>query len=248
MSWTLTRSSTWRCAAFLMLGVASLHAQEGAVYLESGLGRRQGDFGTPITTTLDFAYGTVGYATPTFDVSATLPFLHSKASGNGSNGTETGHGDLILRGARHLLGDVFSGFTLDGGLAVKIPTASKSTGFGTGKVDAGGFLEPGYRFSHWQVSVLGGWIQAGNTGGTANTGAYVVGTGLSLFQDRARYTLSFEARGSQFQGAPGAREIHGDMFYLLSRKWALKAGAFAGLTNGGPRNGFGLAVVYWPSL
>ena len=34
--------------------------------------------------------------------------------------------------------------------------------------------------------------------------------------------------------------------FLFTSKGAPKASAFTGLNNGGPRNGLGLAVVYWP--
>jgi len=74
----------------------------------------------------------------------------------------------------------------------------------------------------------------------------VVGSALSLFQYRTKYSLSFEARGPQFQGSPGAREITVDVFHLFNPKWAIKASAFVGLSNGGPKNGLGLAIVYWP--
>jgi len=253
-----------------LLGVlcSSGYAQTsgGALYLESGLGRRSGDFGSPTTSTLSFAYGTVGYASSRYDVSATLPMLQLKTTGNGTSEQSSGSGDVLLRGIRRFVGNGISGFYLDGGLALKLPTANDSKGLGTGKMDIGVFLTPHYRWDRLQVSGLAGWIKTGGFGGMGsgmgsgmgggstvtqsddgmNGGAYVVGSALSLFHYRTKYSLSFEARGPQFQGSPGAREITADVFHLFNPKWAMKASAFVGLSNGGPKNGLGLAIVYWP--
>lgn len=238
----------------------------GALYLESGLGRRSGDFGSPTTSTLIFGYGTVGYASSRYDVSTTLPILQLKTTGNGTSEQSSGTGDVLLRGVRRLAGTGISGFSLDGGLALKLPTANDSKGLGAGKMDIGAFLSPFYRWDQLQVSAVAGWIKTGGFGGMGtgmgsgmgggtsidsgsdgmNGGAYVVGSALSLFQDRTKYSLSFEARGAQFQGSPGAREITADVFHLFNPKWAMKASAFVGLSNGGPKNGLGLAIVYWP--
>lgn len=78
------------------------------------------------------------------------------------------------------------------------------------------------------------------------SGLYLLGASVSALLPGTRITGTFQARGPQYTWQPGAREVGLGVYRTLGPKWALRASAFAGLTNGGPRNGVDLAVVYWP--
>lgn len=254
--WSRISISTNRLHRVFQLGIAlvlastSLKADDPALYLEGGVGQRRGDFGTPVTSQLSAAYGTMGYASSTYDLSVTLPILRLDVSGNGQSTSATGMGDVLIRGIRRFVPETNSGFAFDGGLALKLPTANTDKGLGTGKADVGGFIAAHQRWNRLQITLLGGWVQSGSMGGTASqstrSGFYAVGTGLSYYLDRTKWSLAFEARGSQYAGLAGAREVSLGMFHLMSKRLGLRGSVSAGLSDGSPKTGFGLGVVYWP--
>lgn len=242
----------WIVSGVIALGVAStrLKAQEPALYLEGGFGHKQGDFGTPTLSKLDLAYGTLGYASPTFDVNVTVPILRLEAQGGGQDVSNMGLGDILIRGVHRFVRETPSGFAFDGGLAVKLPTANSDKGLGTGRADIGGFMSMHQRWDRIQATLLGGWIQSASASDTASqyarTGIYTAGIGLSYYADRAKYSIAYEARGALYQGTPAPREISLGMLKMLNPKLALRGSFIAGLNDGTPKTSFGLGLVYWP--
>lgn len=234
----------------LALLASLVRAAEPALYLEGGLGVKQGNFGTSVTSRLGLAYGSLGYASDRFDVSLSVPYLRLQTSGGGQDVIESGLGDVLLRGARRLVPETEEGFSLDGVLAVKLPTADSNKGLGTGQTDVGGFLGLHQRWDRIQATLTGGWIQ-GSTGGnlapvTTSSGAYAAGIGLTYIGERGRYSMGFQARGAQYVGLPAPREATLDLFRMVGARTALRGSVILGLNDGSPRTSFGLGVVYWP--
>lgn len=234
----------------LVLASTCLKSQEPALYLEGGFGHKQGDFGTPILSKLNMAYGTVGYASSTFDLNVTVPVLRLESQGPGVNYSADGLGDVLIRGVHRFVPETSGGFSFDGGLAVKLPTADSNKGLGTGQMDVGGYLATHQRWDRIQANLLGGWIQNGTTNemtaAGASSGIYTAGIGISYYADTARYSMSYEARGALYAGTPAPREITLDVFKMLSPRFAMKAAVIAGLNDGTPRTNVGLGFVYWP--
>lgn len=224
-------------------------AQEPALYLEGGLGHKQGDFGTSTLSKLDLAYGTVGYASPTFDVNVTAPFLRLNAQGGGQDVSNSGLGDILLRGVHRFVPETAAGFAFDGGLALKLPTANSDKGLGTGRTDFGGFLSTHQRWDRVQATLLGGWIQSTSMNDAnpyLRNGIYTAGVGLSYYADDAKFSVGYEARGAQYQGTAAPRELSLGLFMMLNPKLALRGSFIAGLNDGSPRTSLGLGLVYWP--
>ncbi len=247
------RTVSFRRAA-LLVALALLpslaHADEPALYLEGGLGAKQGDFGSPTLSRLGLAYGTLGYASSRFDLSLSVPYLHLQTSGGGQDATASGLGDVLVRGIRRLVPETESGFSLDGALAVKFPTADQAKGLGTGQLDVGGFLGLHQRWNRVQATLIGGWIQgqpgdALSSTATAN-GIYTAGIGLTYLAERGRYSVAYEARGAQYTGVPAPREASLGLFRMLTERLAIKGSFILGLNDGSPRTSFGLGVIYWP--
>lgn len=233
----------------LFLSAGLLRSQEVIPYVELGAGRKQGDFGTPIQNTLWMGYATAGASGGRWDANLTVPFLGLDRDGAGVSLRDRGLGDIVAQGAYRFLPETEEGWSLDGGGALKFPTASDTKGLGTGRTDAGAFLSLHQRLGLFQWTLLGGWIQAitSNQPSSADgytSGAYVAGLRGEWDFDRARWGLAFEARGATFQGEPGARELTLDVFHPLTPTWGLKAAVTAGFTDGGPRQSVGVAVVH----
>lgn len=250
-SWAIWRT-VWMVAGVIALVLVStcLKAEEPALYLEGGLGHKQGDFGTSTLSKLNLAYGTVGYASSSFDFNVTVPYLSLEAQGGGADSSTSGLGDILVRGMHRFVSETSSGYSFDGGLALKLPTASSDKGLGTGRVDVGGFLALHQRWGRIQANLLGGWIQSASANDTTNpylrNGIYTAGIGLSYFADSAKFSVGYETRGALYQGTEVPREIALDVFKMLTPKLAMKGSFIAGLTDGSPKTSVGLGFVYWP--
>lgn len=234
----------------LVLASTCLKAEAPVFYLEGGLGHKQGDFGTSTLGKVNLAYGTMGYASSTFDLNVTVPVLSLNAQGGGVDSSATGLGDILLRGVRRIVPETTSGFSLDGGLALKLPTASSGQGLGTGRVDLGGFVALHQRWDRIQANLLGGWIQSASANDATNpylrNGIHTAGIGLSFYADSAKFSVAYEVRGALYQGTQAPRELALDVFKLLSPKLAMKGSIVAGLTDGSPNTSVGLGFIYWP--
>jgi hypothetical protein len=234
----------------LVLATACLKAEDPALYIEGGIGHMQGDFGTATLSKLNLAYGTIGYASSTYDLNVTVPVLSLDTQGGGVDSSASGLGDILIRGVHRFVPETPSGYSLDGGLALKLPTANSDKGLGTGRLDVGGFLAAHQRWDRIQATLLGGWIQSASSNDTTvpatRNGIYTAGVGLSYFADSAKYSVAYEARGALYQGTQAPREVSLDVFKMLTAKLAMKASFIAGLTDGSPKSSLGLGFVYWP--
>ncbi|WP_306601416.1 hypothetical protein [Geothrix sp. 21YS21S-2] len=229
---------------------AGLPAQAPSGYLEAGIGRRQGDYGLATTNRLDLAYGAAGLATSSYDVNVAVPYLRVESQEGGKTIRTTGLGDVLVRGLRRILPETLGGQALDGGLAVKLPTAKKDKGLGTGLTDVGGFLAAHQRFGRIQFSASGGWIQSSSSKDAAGTpiraGIYTAGAGLSYEGRRSKVSLTWLGQGSQYPGMPAPREVALELYQSLGYPFALGASFGAGLNDGAPRTRFGLSLSYRP--
>lgn len=234
-------------ALFVMFLPSRSPAQEGKAYLEVAGGYKTGDFGTPTRTNLFFVTPTLGYVSPTYDVSVAIPYLFLETSGSqaGMMNTESGVGDVILRGGRVLVPENKSGFSLDGSLALKLPTADEAKGLGTGETDYGAFLGIHQRLDSFKLSLLAGYIKVGDPPSIDYNDIYLYGIGLSrIFGSTELYT-SFEGRRTVVPGAQNPQEVNAGFFHVLNADYAIKGGVFGGLNNGGPDFGLNLGIVRW---
>ncbi|MBI1753850.1 MAG: hypothetical protein HY014_09205 [Acidobacteria bacterium] len=236
--------------ALLLLGGAGspLRAQELTAYVQVGGGWRQGDYGTPVRSTLWMGYATLGAARGKWDASLTVPTLQVTREEGGVVTRDRGLGDVLLRGTVLLWPENEAGWSLDGTGVVKLPTASESAGLGTGRTDGGGFLVARHRGGAFQWTFLGGWIRGSASPSSAGPetltpGGYVLGLGLAFHANLTRWELSVGGRGSARADTPGAREVSLGMFHPFSPAWGLQASFTAGLNDGGPRRSADLALI-----
>src|SRR5512143_1881617 len=226
---------------FTLLPYAAL-AYDGRSYLEVGGGYKTGDFGTPVRSNLFYFSPILGYVAPRYEVSVTVPYLFLSNSGGGITNSESGIGDIILRGSRVLMPEGKSGFSLDGTLAIKIPTADETKGLGTGEADYGAFLGAHQRVDKFKLSLSFGYIKVGDPPSINFNDIYLYGIGISRIFGTTELFSSFEGRRAIIPGAKNPQEINVGLFHVLNRDWAVKGGTFAGLNKGGPDFGlnFGL--------
>jgi hypothetical protein len=227
-------------ALFLFLAAGSASAADGRGYLDLSGGYKSGDFGTPVTTNLLYSIATLGYASPEYDFSVSAPWLRLS---DGS--TETGPGDVILRGQHLLVPEGSSGLSLDGSVAIKLPTADETKGLGTGEADYGGFLGLHQRFGSYKLSLLGGYILTGDPPGIDYRNIVLYGIGLAKTFVATQVMISFEGRQAVVSGMKNPQEIHAGVFHILNADYAVKASGFVGLNNGGPDSGVEAGIIRW---
>jgi hypothetical protein len=232
----------------IVLAPFTAGAENGRGYLEVSGGYKTGDFGTPIRTNLYYIAPALGYVSTTYDVSVTMPYLFLKNSGNSQTGmmnSTSGMGDIILRGGRVFIPEGDGGFSLDGALAVKLPTADKNKGLGTGEPDYGAFISGHQRFDKTKLSLLTGYIKVGEPSSVTYNDVYLYGIGISQIINSTELYTSFEGRRAMIPGQKNPQEINVGFFCALNTDYAVKGNTFAGLNKGGPDFGLSVGVVRW---
>ena len=220
-------------------------ADTGRGYLELGGSYKTGDFGTPTKSNLYYFSSAIGYVAPIYDASVTVPYLSLTNRTGSQSQTESDVGDIILRVGRMLVPEGTGGLSLDGALAVKLPTADEMKGLGTGEVDLGAFIGLHQRLGGVKVSLNGGYIKVGDPPRVNYIDIYLFGIGISKIFGFTELHTSFEGRRAIVPGAKDPREITAGFFHVLNVDYAIKGSVFTGLNNGGPDFGTNLGVVRW---
>ncbi|MHB8845822.1 MAG: hypothetical protein ACYC7L_13865 [Nitrospirota bacterium] len=220
-------------------------AENGRAYLDMSVGYKTGDFGTTTKSQLYYLSPTFGYVTPHYDAGITVPYLNSLIKTGGATTAERGLGDVVVRGGRVLIPEDDGGFSLDGALAVKLPTADKNKGLGTGETDYGAFLSAHQRLDAIKVSVFTGYIKVGDPPSVNYNDIYLYGIGLARFFSRTELYASFEGRRATVPGAKNPQEVNLGFFHVLNADYAVKGNTFVGLNNGGPDFGLSFGMVKW---
>ena len=228
---------------FALAGVAAA-SQDGRYYLDLSAGFKTGDFGTPVTSNLYYFAPAFGYIAPRYDVSVTLPVLSLTTEAAGQSTTETGIGDVVLRGGAELL-PAGRGFSLYGSLAAKLPTADETRGLGTGATDIGAFATLSRELGPVKLRLLTGYIKVGDPSGQNLDDVLLYGLGLSGMRGSTHLYGSVEGRTASVPGADAPLETNVGFLHPLNPRHWVKGSAFIGLSDGGPRFGASLGFVQW---
>ncbi len=220
-------------------------AQDGRKYVEISGGYLTGDFGTPLKSDLYYISPAIGYVAPRYEVTITAPYLRLTNELAGQTNTESGIGDILLRGGYVLMPETNGGTSLDGLFAIKIPTADEAKGLGTGETDLGASISLHQRFEKYRMSLMGGYIKIGDPALVDFNDLYVYGIGITREFRTTEISASFEGRRALLPGSDGPQEIHLRFFHLLNQDYSIKGGAFAGLNDGGPDFGMNFGIVRW---
>lgn len=234
---------------FLALGLAAFStaapAADGRAYVALDGGVQAGDFGTPVRSTLYSVAPTLGYYARDYDLSVTVPYLSLTQSAAGQSASESGLGDIVVRAGYALVPERTSGLSLNGAVAVKLPTADETKGLGTGETDVGATLLLGQRFGPVRLSLLGGFIKVGDPAGQDYNDVYLYGVGVARTWSDTGLYAALEGRRALVAGADNPLEVRAGFFHLFSHRFAIRTTAFAGLNDGGPAYGASFGFVQW---
>jgi hypothetical protein len=220
-------------------------AAEGRGYLDFNGGYKTGDFGTATRSNLYYFSPALGFVTPRYDMSVTIPYLFLSNETSGLTNTEEGFGDIILRGGMVLLPETQNGFSVTGSVAVKVPTADENKGLGTGEPDYGGFLGVRKRIGQNRLTLSAGYIRIGDAPGADFNDVYVYGMGYARMFTRTELSAWYEGRRSLIPDSKNPQEISIGFFHIVNQDYSIKGNSFVGLNNGGPDLGLNLGLVRW---
>jgi hypothetical protein len=164
----------------------------------------------------------------------------------GQNATESGLGDIILRGRYYIVEekDWTPLVAVTGRL--KLPTADETRGLGTGKMDEGVGTEISKRLGdNWMTFLDGGFNIIGRPQGLnlRNQWWYDVGAGYYFMQNLLG-SVYFEEYRSLVSGAQNIRDVFFGMSYRASSEWRFNGGVAVGLSNGAPDQVFSVGTSY----
>jgi hypothetical protein len=220
-------------------------AAEGRSYLDLSAGYMSGDFGTATSSRLFSISPTLGYVALRHDFSVTVPYLSLTNKTSGVNSTESGLGDIIVRAGAVLFPENAAGLSVNGSLAVKLPTADETRGLGTGETDYGAFASIQQRLQAFRLSATAGYLRTGDPTGLNYDDGFSYGIGLSRRFTRTTLYGSYDNRRAVIPGFENPQEVSAGFFHILNTDYAVKGHLFVGLNNGGPDGGGSLGVVRW---
>lgn len=220
-------------------------AADGRTYIGLDGGYKTGDFGTSTRSDLYYLAPVFGYVSPTYGFSLTAPYLRLTDKTGTQSTTETGIGDVVLRGNMVFIPEGKGGLSFDGVLAMKLPTADETKGLGTGETDYGLSFGLHKRLEEIKFSFMAGYIKIGNPPSFNYDDIYLYGVGVSRVFGRTNLYTSFEGRSSVIPGAKNPQELNFGFFHVLSSQYSLKGNVFFGLNDGGPNLGYTVGLVRW---
>lgn len=225
-------------------------AGEKNTYIGISGGYGTGDFGGETRTNLAYVMVEAGYVGQSYEISAIVPYLFlSSGDGSGQNGgmmnMTGGMGDIILKGSKSLVNSSDNGFTIDGTLSVKLPTASKEDGFGTGETDYGVFLDIGKQIDRLKISLMPGYIFTGSTSEQTYNDIEIYGIGASTVSGNTYFQVSYEYRTAFVPQTKDPQFLNGNIYHIFNDTFALKGDVSFGLNKGAPDLGLKLGLITW---
>ncbi|MGH7278086.1 MAG: hypothetical protein ACREJG_05305 [Candidatus Rokuibacteriota bacterium] len=258
------------CAVLVacMLGLALPPAASGQAprehfQLKIGPSYDEGDFGTSDTTRTFFLPLTLKYLGDRFDVGVTMSYVSIDSAGGvtivdgrpvetgeerGARRTDSGFGDIFLRGRYFLIDDPGPQSPLPAlspTLVLKIPTADEDDSLGTGEPDFGFGLELDKTFGNLIVFGEVSYRIIGDPPGQdfRNRPAAYVGAGLRL-SDLVTVIGLVDWRRALIAENDDPLELVGVVSLRLTPTILVSPNAFVGLTDGSPDFGIGVELSY----
>jgi hypothetical protein len=233
--------------------------------LSTSLNYDSGKYGTSTRSSSLYVPLTVERYWGDWKASLTMPYLSQTSNGQVTNvggrplrvrgGTATtttatttrsGPGDAVIRGGYDLMHDDPQPFDLTATAKVKIPTADKNKGLGTGQFDEGLGLEFGKLVvPGWTLLADAYYTVIGNPPGTHLNNEVAVDFGfMHPVQTNLTLTVLLEGSNALVSGEPAPVDLRGILGCKLSERGRLFGGILLGLSRGNADYGFSLGGSY----
>ena len=221
-----------------------------------------GDYGTSETTNTVYWPFTLKRYWERADASFTIPLLYQETGPGvtaiggrafqtsrftfGSEATDSGIGDMLLKGRYYLFDETSQDFNLAAAGKIKFPTADDEEGLGTGEFDEGFGLEAGKTLNaFWSLYADIYYTFIGEPPGTDldNEVAFNVGAGYNL-TDETSASLFYQERTALVDGRDNPRDIFLALNHELNNTTDVFGGVSFGVSDGSPDFGVTAGTKY----
>ncbi len=231
-------------------------ADDSGLTATTGVDWSRGDYGTNADTEIVVVPFSLRYKTGDVRLTATLPWLRIDGSsaivGDGRGGTvldpnaprsvRSGLGDVSL-GVAWGIPEEPLGFGLDLSGRVKLPTAERSRGLGTGATDVSVGAELSRSFGALTPFVSVGYRMPGDPDGIDLHNAWNGSVGASVALGSSVLVASYDYREATSNLAYDSEELFGAFSTPLSEQLNLTVYGSAGLSRGAPDIGVGSMIA-----
>jgi outer membrane putative beta-barrel porin/alpha-amylase len=255
---TIPTLSRLLLAASLLAGALPCAAADGNWKLSESITYEQGTFGTGTETTTVYVPTTIKRYFEKGDFSLIVPFIHLDGSslvttiegvpirgakkhraGQAATTSANGIGDMVVKGSYYLLDEESQLLNLSPVARIKIPTASRTDGLGTGKVDGGFGVEASKTLHQWTLFTDAYYTIIGSpVAGQRLDNQFAVDFGAG---DQILSTLSlalfYEVKTAIVPGTPSPQDLMASADYKLTQAIHIFGGGSAGLSDGSPDYG-----------
>jgi hypothetical protein len=233
----------WKASALFdyETGKFGTAARTDTVYIPVTLKRYWGDWDAALT---------VPYLSETTNGQVTnvggRPTRIHRTSGATTTTTESGLGDMLVRGGYAILTEDHQPLDLTAVGRIKLPTADRDKNLGTGEFDETLGLEAGKRVvDDWTVLADFYYTFIGSPPGTDlnDQAAFDLGFSHPLQKD-LKLTVLFEESNPLVSGESAPLDLRGMLDYRLNERSRLYGGLLVGLSDGSPDFGLNLGASY----
>ena len=229
--------------------------------LTTGISFASGRFTAPTRTDILIVPTGLRYATGPFRFTGTLPYLHIDSVGTVLVGagppvvltpgdpaarrrTRDGVGDLQL-GASYALPETVTGaWLIEVSGQVKVPTASRTRGLGTGETDGAIGLDVSRAFGKFVPFANAGYRFIGSPRGFDLRDSVSTSVGATYTLGRSFVTISYDYNRSVTRFLPDAHELFAGVSGPAIGRLTWTAFGTAGLSSGAPDYGLGMVFSY----
>src|SRR5215213_5837091 len=241
--------------AALCMAATSTHAQEGKLTLGGGLHYSEGNYGTSQETRITTLALTARYDVDPWTLRLTLPYLfvsggETVVPGIGPVGrsrgssSASGVGDIVASATYNAHYDRNSQFGIDLTGKVKLGTADRDEGLGTGENDFSFGAEIYKTIDRMTVFAGLGYTIFGDPPGLPLDNGFYYSVGASWkLPPRETVGLSLDGRQAVVPGGEQQRELVGFWTRALEAAWKVQAYFLVGLADGSPDWGAGVSFA-----
>ncbi len=226
----------------------------------TGIDFSSGDYGAAEKTNIVVVPFNARVTSGELRISATLPYLRIKGPGavvgGGTGGpivvdpdagspvtTRSGLGDLNIAATYGLLRQDSVGFDLDVTGGVKLPTASRDKGLGTGKTDFALSAEAARTFGNVTPFISAGYRMPGDPKGFDLRNSVTASAGASVAAGSTIFIGSYDYAGPTSANSDDSHSLFGAVSAPVANRVNLTGYGTAGLSAGAPDYGVGLLVT-----
>lgn len=169
-----------------------------------------------------------------------------RVRGGSANPTsaQSGPGDLLLRGTLALKSEARDSYDLALAGLLKLPTADREKGLGTGQMDQGFGLEFAKNIAgKWTLLLNGYYTIVGEPQGVDYNSQLALDAGVhKTFGDGFGLTVLYETRSALAAGSPDPRDVFAQLSYDRPNGLRYTGGLTLGLSEGSPDLGLSAGV------